>query len=268
MYLVDYHTHSRCSPDSTAQLTDMAAAAYSLGVAELCTTDHCDLQQEDGTSLQSWDWTPILEQYEQAKALCQWPDFRLLLGLELGGAHTNLPLAQEILSTAPLDFVIGSVHNLSPAAGGLDMYFLKYESEEACHQALDDYFTSLLALASLPVYDSLGHITYPLRYINGREGYQIGLDRYMDRLDQLLRTVIETGRAIEINTHGGREVEQWRPVLKRYHELGGERITMGSDAHNPAQVAKGLTQSAKLLHETGFRWLTLYRQRKPEQIKL
>ena len=268
MFFVDYHTHSRCSPDSTAPLAEMAAAAYSLGVAELCTTDHCDLQQEDGTALDCWDWTPILEQYEQTKASCQRPDFRLLLGLELGGAHTNVALAKEILSTAPLDFVIGSVHNLSPGAGGQDMYFLKYEDEAACHRALADYFASLLALAPLPVYDCLGHITYPFRYINGREGYQIGLERYLEPLDQLLRTVIDTGRAIELNTHGGREIKQWLPVLKRYHDLGGELITLGSDAHKPAQVAKGLPQSVELLRETGFRWLTVYRQRKPEQIKL
>lgn len=118
------------------------------------------------------------------------------------------------------------------------------------------------------MYDSLGHIIYPLRYINGRAGHNLTLDRYNDQLDEILRIVIQTDRAIEVNTHGGREVEEWRPILERYRALGGERITIGSDAHRPYAVAKGLRQVHGLLWDTGFRWLTIYHGRKPTQIKL
>jgi histidinol-phosphatase (PHP family) len=268
MYLVDYHTHSRCSPDSDAPLLDMAEAARRAGLRELCTTDHCDLQQEDGTSLGQWDWSPILQQYAQTQARCSAPDFRLLLGLELGGGHTDPARAEALLSGAPLDFVIGSVHNLSPAAGGRDFYFLDYPTQAVCRQAMDDYFASLLALAPLPCYDTLGHILYPLRYMNGRAGHHIALEDWSDQLDLLLRTVIQTGRAIEVNTHAGQEIAEWRPILERYRQLGGEYITLGSDAHQPAHVGKGLSQAHALLLDTGFRWLTVYRQRQPEQIKL
>ena len=88
------------------------------------------------------------------------------------------------------------------------------------------------------------------------------------RLRKILRTVIQTGRAIEVNTHGGREVEEWRPILERYRVLGGELVTTGSDAHRPYAVGKGLRQVHSLLWDTGFRWLTLYRGRKPTQVKL
>ncbi len=267
MYLVDYHTHSCCSPDSTARLEDMAAAARRAGLAELCTTDHCDLQHEDGSALVSWDWSPVLDQYHAEAAALHGSDFRLLLGLELGGAHTNPALAGEILSGAPLDFVIGSVHNLSPSAGGRDFFFLDYPTEEFCRTVLDDYFTSLLALAPLPHYDALGHIIYPLRYMNGRAGHKVTLEPWSDQLDMLLTTVIHTGRSIEVNTHAGREIEDWRPILARYRALGGEYVTVGSDAHTPPHVGKGIPQALELLRETGFRWLTVYRQRRPEQIR-
>ena len=263
MYLVDYHTHTRCSPDSTAPLADMVSAAREAGLRELCTTDHCDLQQEDGSSLASWDWTPIVEQWKEVSSQPQ-TDFRLLLGLELGGAHTDPQRAQALLSGAPLDFVIGSVHNLSPTAGGRDFFFLDFQEEKAARQALDDYFESLLALAPLPCYDTLGHILYPLRYINGRSGHHMTLEPWQESLDQVLRTVIQTGRSIEVNTHNGREVEPWRPILTRYRQLGGEQVTLGSDAHKPQNVGKGLQQAAELLKETGFRWVTLYRQRHPQ----
>lgn len=268
MYLVDYHTHSCCSPDSTARLEDMIVAARRAGLEELCTTDHCDLQQENGSALGAWDWSPIRKQFDQTVRRCSWPDFHILLGLELGGAHTAPQRAREILSSASLDFVIGSVHNLSPGAGGRDFFFLDYPTQDACCAVLDDYFSSLLALAPLPYYDSLGHIIYPLRYINGRAGHHVTLEPWSDQLDQLLSTVIQTGRAIEVNTHAGREVEQWRPILERYRHLGGEYITVGSDAHKPIHVGKGVDQSLELLREMGFRWLTVYRRRQPEQIKL
>ena len=269
MYLVDYHTHSCCSPDSSARLEDMAVAARRAGLAERCTTGHCDLQQEDGTPLISWDWRPILRQFEDTARRCAWPDFRLLLGIELGGAHTDPHRARELLSGAQLDFVIGSVHNLSPQAGGQDFFFLDYPTPQYCGQVVEDYLASLEALVALPdCYDSLGHIIYPLRYMNGRAGHQITLEPWQDQVDHILRCVIKAGRAIEVNTHAGREIQEWRPILRRYRELGGELITLGSDAHNPPHVGKGLEQGAQLLQELGFRWLTLYRRRRPEQIKL
>lgn len=268
MYLVDYHTHTCCSPDSEARLSDMVRAAQQAGARELCTTDHCDLQQKDGTPLVHWDWAPILRQFEQAEFFQYREDFRLLLGLELGGGYTNPARAEEILSGAPLDFVIGSVHNQSPELGGRDLFYLDYRDEGLCRQVLDDYMTNLQKLAGQSCYDSLGHIIYPLRYINGRAGHRMTLAPWGEQLDAVLRTVIETGRAIEVNTHGGREIMEWLPVLRRYQELGGELVTMGSDAHRPAGVARGLEQAAELLRETGFHWVTVYRRREPEQRRL
>lgn len=268
MYPADYHTHSLCSPDSTTPLEDMAIAARRAGMAELCTTDHCDLLQEDGSVLKDWDWTPILRQYERARKVCPWPDFKLLLGIELGGAHTDPQRAADILAGAPLDFVIGSIHNLSPAAGGRDFYFLEYTSREQCSRYLDDYMAGLQALAALPTYDALGHIIYPLRYMNGRGGHRMTLDPWQEQLDEVLRTVIQTGRAIEVNTHGGREIKDWIPIVRRYKELGGEFITLGSDAHRTPHVGRGIRPAMDLLRDNGFRWVTCYRQRQPEQNKL
>ena len=268
LYLVDYHTHSKCSPDSNARLSDMVQAARRAGLKELCTTDHCDLMREDGSPLEHWDWTPILNQFDAVQHSMHRPGFRISLGLELGAAATAPQKARGILEGAPLDFVIGSVHNLSPRLGGQDFFYLDYTNPDFCRAALEDYVSSLLALAPLPYYDALGHIIYPLRYINGRAGHQMTLEPWNDQLDEVLRAVIHAGHAIEVNTHGGREVEDWLPILRRYHELGGELITLGSDAHRPAYVGRGLIRAAELMREAGFRYLTLYRSRKPEPIKL
>ena len=262
MFLVDYHTHTCCSMDGRFPLEDMVRAAQEAGLKELCTTDHCDLRQQDGTDLPGWDWSPVLEQYERA---CQthW-DLKLLLGLELGGADTDPAKAASIVAGAPLDLVIGSVHN-ERGAGGRDFCFLTYESEEMCRKRLDGYFESLLTLAPLPVYDTLAHIPYPMRYMTG---FPLPLEPWREQLDAVLRIVIETGHSLEVNTHNGEEIQPRRFILERYRALGGERITLGSDAHAPWNVGKGIPEVRELLLELGFRWLTLYRRRVPTMVAL
>ena len=134
MYLVDYHTHTRCSPDSEARLSDMVRAAQQAGARELCTTDHCDLQQADGTPLGEWDWGPILEQFEEAEFFQYREDFRLQLGLELGGGYTNPGRAEEILSGATRDLGTNSSHNKPTATAGPDSSKLESRGDNRCGQ--------------------------------------------------------------------------------------------------------------------------------------
>jgi len=268
LYLTEYHIHSQLSFDGQAPLEEMARNAMRAGIQELCVTDHCDTIDENANRVYDYDWAPALKQFQETKERLE-GKIILKLGLEYGMGHVDPPMSDRILAQPALDFVIGSVHNLSLERGnGFDFYYSRFETEQDCRFVLDDYFDSLEKVARSPYYDVLGHVIYPLRYMNGRAGHHITLDPWLDPLDALLRTVIETGHAIEINTHGGREIEEWRLILERYHALGGEYITLGSDAHRPNHVGKGIRQTIDLLCETGFRWLTLYRQRRPEQIKL
>ena len=267
MYLVDYHTHTCCSPDSTAPLSDMVRAARRAGLKELCTTDHCDLQQEDGSPLASWDWTPILEQYRAVRQTLPRTGPRLRLGLELGMPYLDPAVAERICAQPRLDFVLGSVHNQSPERGGVDFYYADYSTAAACREALDDYFASLALLAETDFYDVLAHIIYPLRYMKPADG-PVTLEGYEDRLDALLRTAIGRGRGMEVNTWCGRTLEDWMPLLKRYRALRGEIVTVGSDAHAPDNVGKGVPQAFELLREAGFRYVTVFRRRKPEFIPI
>ena len=164
MYLSDYHTHTLRSPDSDAPLDSMARAAEAAGLAELCVTDHCDLLNVDGVPCRTYDWPPAVEQYRDGKSRFS-GRLTLKLGIELGMAHLDPPAATAILAEPELDFVLGSVHNLCPEKGGADFYYVPYPDEAACHAALDDYFTSMAALAATDLYDVLAHIIYPLRYM-------------------------------------------------------------------------------------------------------
>ena len=264
MYFMDYHTHTRLSPDADYPLEEMAEAAAAAGLSELCVTDHYDRLTLDGGWEGPYDWAPALEQYRSSAAQFA-GKLTLRFGVEYGGAPFDPDYAREMLALPELDFVIGSLHNRSPQAGGADFYCDPYDIPEQCYAALDDYFASMAHLVELPeCYDVLGHIIYPLRYMP--QG--ITLDRYWDRIDAILRRAAETGRGIELNTYCGKTIAPWRPVLERYRAHGGELITVGSDAHLPERVGLGVPEAYELLRACGFRFVTVYEKHTPRQIKL
>ena len=92
--------------------------------------------------------------------------------------------------------------------------------------------------------------------------------RELRRLRALLTGVAQAGRAIEVNTWCGRTVTQWQPLLELYRDCGGELITLGSDAHRPEDVGKGIAQAQELLRTVGFRYFTVYHRRTPQFIRL
>ncbi|MBM6723154.1 histidinol-phosphatase HisJ family protein [Pseudoflavonifractor phocaeensis] len=263
MYCSDYHTHSQLSPDSSAPLEQIAQAAVEAGLDELCVTDHCDLLTLQGEPVERYDWPPAVAQYQAAAAQFS-SGLTLKLGLELGMGHLNPAAAQTIVGQPELDFVLGSVHNQSPEKGGVDFYYVPYPDSAACYAALDDYFASMAILAATPCYDVLTHIIYPLRYMEA----PVSLEGYYDRIRAILRTAVENGRGMEVNTYRGRTVAEWKPILELYRDCGGEILTVGSDAHIPGGVGKGIREAMELIAGCSFRYVCTYDKRKPVFHKL
>lgn len=88
----------------------------------------------------------------------------------------------------------------------------------------------------------LGHLPYPLRYMRDRDHQPVSLDRYQDIIREILRCTVQAGRGIEVNTclyHPGSAAD-YTEILTAFHELGGEVVTVGADAHNPATWATPL----------------------------
>jgi histidinol-phosphatase (PHP family) len=254
--------------DSQADLGEEAAQAVTLGLSALYTTDHCDLIDENGQRVYDLDWAPILEQHQRVSAAYA-DRLKLRLGLELGSAQCDPECARRILAGAPLDLVIGSVHNMDLSAGGIDFYFLPYHTQGDCYAALDNYFASLEQLSALPdCYDVLGHIIYPLRYMTGAVGAPISLERYQDQLRDIFTAAVNADRGIEVNTYCGRTLEDWLPILRLYRACGGEIVTTGSDAHAPENIGRGIQEAQELLKAAGFRYQAVYQRRVPQFVKL
>ncbi len=264
--IADCHTHSRVSPDSNAPMVEMARQALAYGLDVMCLTDHCDLLSLEGERTLDYNWQAVLRE-RQTMLDAFGTRLDLPLGLEFGMAHLYPEAAEKILSQPGLDFVIGSCHNMDEKDGGRDFYLLSYDTLEDCYRALDNYFASMQKMAATPYYDVVGHVIYPLRYMNGP--YETpSLARYRDQIREILRLAIDSGRGIEINTWKGQTLAAWRPLLKDYKELGGEILTVGSDAHAPDPLGRGIREAYQLMQDCGFRYVAVYHQRKPELFRL
>lgn len=264
--IADCHTHSRVSPDSNAPMVEMARQALAYGLDVMCLTDHCDLLSLEGERTLDYNWQAVLRE-RQTMLDAFGTRLDLPLGLEFGMAHLYPEAAEKILSQPGLDFVIGSCHNMDEKDGGRDFYLLSYDTLEDCYRALDNYFASMQKMAATPYYDVVGHVIYPLRYMNG-PCETPSLARYRDQIREILRLAIDSGRGIEINTWKGQTLAAWRPLLKDYKELGGEILTVGSDAHAPDLLGRGIREAYQLMQDCGFRYVAVYHQRKPELFRL
>lgn len=261
MFFGDHHSHSSCSPDGNVSMLEMGKGALVAGLNSLCVTDHCDFLSLDGKERTlEYDWKPVLEQFHEAK-LSLGDKLDLRLGLEFGMGFLDYEAAERVISLPELDFIIGSVHNLREDMGGGDFYFGKYDTEKYCYDALENYFTSMNFLAESPFYDVLGHIPYPVRYMKG-DYAPIDMWRFTDHIRSAMTKAIDTGRGIEFNTWKGNSMAEWLPILKEYKALHGEIITVGSDAHDPAPIGKGIKDAYTMMADVGFRYVATFRGRK------
>ena len=264
---VNYHFHCSCSFDSDAPLTEMCRAAEQAGLRRLCLTDHCDLLDEYGVPWDGWSWAAEDEALREAKG--RFPGLDLRRGVELGQAILRPDAARAVLSEPGIDFVLGSMHN---APSGQDYYWMKFTDRRQCLRLLEEYLTCLLKLSRTDFFDSLAHLTYPIRYMRFRDGVDVDFRPFDDLIREILMELIHRGKALEVNTSGYREgLGEPLPqayMLRLYRSLGGELITIGTDAHQPCHIASGLDRGEALLEAIGFRYITLYRNRIPEQIKL
>lgn len=268
MYLVNYHTHSNCSPDCRHSMTQMARAAIRENIRELCFTDHCDVVDIKGTKHDGFSWESVLTQFEAAKQSCA-DQLILRLGVELG-CQTRYPeITKKVLDQPKLDFVIGSIHNLS---GGEDFCYVRYTSKAQCLSLIERYLDEMLELAQIGDFDVLGHLSYPLRYMKMRDGVQVDFEPFYPQLEEIFKILIARGKGIELNTAGyvnnGIGPIPDGEILKLYKSNGGKIISIGSDAHSPERIQTGLREGCRLLKEIGFTEIAVFQNRKAKMITI
>lgn len=263
MYLSDYHTHCELSFDSQTPPEDMVRAGRNAGLAEICLTDHVEIFDSGTTERNVYDFSPRADVFARADRAAE-GKIIVRRGIELGEAVCDIPYAEELLSRlGELDFVIGSQHQLSEKYGYNDCYYMPACSAEEARRQIADYLALVLETAKWGKFSVLGHLTLPLRYMNENHGMNMSFDGFEDECAQVFRALIQNGCGIECNVNRGNTPlpdEKW---LKLYRSLGGEIITVGTDAHTTEYVGLHVRETQEMLEACGFRYVCTFEKRKP-----
>lgn len=277
MIKADYHVHSEFSGDSQTPMEDMIETAIRLGLQKLCFTDHMDYDypQVGSTSfvLDADNYTRRLielkERYQK--------QITILTGIELGLQPQITDALSSLVNSYPFDFIIGSSH----VVDYVDPYYPKYWEGRTKEEGIRRYFASIIENCKVfQGFNVYGHLDYIIRYVpakqsnNGqpaaKEDYSYS--DYADLLDEVLKTLLSYGKGIEVNTAGLKYgIGYPHPkaeILKRYRELGGELITIGSDAHKPEHLCYDFYKIPEFLKALGFRYYATFVQGKPVYEKL
>lgn len=267
--LYDSHTHSDNSPDGRESVTFMCENAIATGLRGISITDHCEMDNFEGGR---FNISVRQSYFECLKAKSVFRGSLIVSsGVEIGQPLYDLKTTRETLAAFDFDFVLASMHNM---LDGTDYYYIDYSDmgEKEIDTILTAYFKNILAICNWNEFDSLAHLTYPIRYITGAHGIPVDLTRYNDMIDEILKTLAKNGKALEINTSGFRQgLNTAMPPLeyvRRFKELGGTYITIGSDGHRSEDVGKDIDRGMALAKEAGFDQFTIYLSRTPMLIDI
>jgi len=260
----DYHLHSSFSGDSDTPMEEMILQGIRTGLKQMCFTEHQDFDYpvSEETPVGTFDLNPDSYLYEFLKYREKYADkITLCFGVELG-LQPHLSRKNAAFAKAhEYDFIIASSH----LCNGKDPYYPAFFEGRAQEGAYREYFGSILDnLKSFSNFDVYGHLDYVVRYGPQKDaGYTY--EQYHDILDRILEKLILDGKGIELNTggldRGLREANPCTAILRRYKELGGEIITVGSDAHTPGRIAAHFERAAAMLADCGFRYYSTFEGR-------
>lgn len=267
MFKADYHIHSEYSSDSTQSLEQIFDRAVELGLDGVAVTDHLDVdfpREDDTFKLDLPEYLKVMSGYRERG----WKGLQVRVGIELGLQPHAEEDIKAIMARPELDFVIGSQHCVDRTEFFDDSFFQGKEKDEAHRKYFEEFYRNLKLFDDVSV---LGHMDFFRRY--GRPTYgdshsEVNYKAHMDVIDDILRLAVDRGVGIELNTSAHRlGLGHFHPhsvILKRYHELGGEIITVGSDGHTPSDIALEFDRCYDLLQSLGFRYVCGFTGRKPK----
>ncbi len=260
MLYADLHMHTRFSSDGKDELPDMCEAALKAGMTGAAFTEHYDALPPDHVELPYEADSEYYHRHDAAalKAVMDARErysgrLKIAYAVELGQPHTDPEASRKLLASHDYDFVLGSVHTI---ASGLDYYFLDYAQVDI-PEMFRDYYAEHLKMIRFGGIDSIAHLDYPVRKMEGFLEKPAAMKAYRDSVAEVVRAAAENGIAMEINTRGlhawfGRvSPEPW--VLELYRDFGGTYVTTGSDAHNVRDAAYGIREAHALAQSLGFR---------------
>lgn len=255
--IMDMHVHSDNSPDGMHSPMYICEQAVDKGLRAIAFTDHCEI---DKFFSHKYNSMVFHSYFECLKARSSFEgELLVLLGIEIAQPLYDKRLSEKIINNHKYDIVLGSIH--TPEGFDCDVKEIPYDEIDV-YKFMQDYFRQLTELAHWDGCDVLAHITCPMRRIQGKYAIDFDFSKISKSTDELLKAIIENNKSLEVNSSGLRQLMA-RPmpdeaIIKRYKELGGKNITIGSDAHCSQDVGKGVYDCMKLVKQLGFEKINLY----------
>ena len=263
--LADFHIHTCFSGDSEANVDAVIQSAISKGLKYMAITDHNDYQFENGI------FELDIEKYYDfmtAKKLEYKDQIAISVGIECGLEPKYAERINKLLDSYKFDFVIGSSHVIN----GRDPYYKEYFENRPVHDAMVEYLESIIEnITVFNNFDVYGHLDYMMRYAPvSPEEKRYDYNEYSELFDTILTKLISNGKGIEINTSplrsGLADTNPNIQVIKRYRELGGKIITIGSDAHKPGDVGTNFDVAIDMLKDAGFNHFNIFTNRTTSEL--
>jgi len=274
MKIYDCHIHSEHSIDANNTIDDICKAAIDIGATAITITDH-SLPQPDGCTA----YEHIRKSFFDTKSASEKYEGKLLVlsGVERDDEYP--PSFRESFYDLDFDCILGSAH--SEPTFKFNFSDTPYRSLKKCASVIPmeilkdfvvKYYERLASLAYYADVDVITHLTFPFRYINGISKRNLDESYFYPHMDEVLKGVIETKKALEVNTSG--KLLSWNKfmpdenILRRYYQLGGRIITLGSDAHKKENIAAYFFEAQEMLKSIGFTHGSYYIKRKRYKYEL
>ena len=267
MLKYDCHIHSVNSVDSDQTLDMICSTAIKKGISGVTVTDHADMWYYAETDTLSRIKSSISD---TCKAAEKYGDrLSVFCGIELSEYDYDPQKSAELLELTEYDAVLGSVHCVE-FEGFHDAYskmpFGPDFKDEEIYAFLEEYLLYINRMVDKFDLDIAAHLTCPLRYINGKYGRNADIMKFTDEITEILRKIIKRDMALEVNTSGMKGQNGYlmpdERILSLYRSLGGEKITLGSDAHITQNIGNSFKRVVEILKRIGFNGYYYYKKRK------
>lgn len=274
MKIYDCHIHSDNSIDGKSSVDDICKAAVEKGITAITITDHATPMPEGMTNYEH-----IEKCVKEARTASEKYKDQLLVLVGAEREDEYPPEYRERFYDLDLDCILGSAHSKPTFREYFSEHGYRDIKECSEHAPLDlvaqvvkKYYHRLAGLAYYADVDVITHLTFLFRYINGYNKRGLEIEPFYPEIDNILKGVIETGKALELNTSGKALAwNQFMPnaeILKRYYDMGGRTLTLGSDAHKKENIALAFGDAGAMLKEIGFTHGSYFVKRKRYEYEL
>ena len=264
MHIFNSHVHTNNSKDSNVSMDEMCLAACTKNLSGLAITDHCEISSFiSENSYQKTKASVMLAAKLKEKYAGK---LHVGVGTEIGDGILNPEYTSRILRLADFDVVLASVHVVKYQDKIMHLSRVDFSKlpQEVVSEYMKEYFDALLETAEKSDFDVLSHLTIPLRYTNAECGMNVNIMDYAPMIDRILKAIIKRDKSIEVNTSEINRIGLMpdKNILVRYRELGGKKVTIGSDAHNTSNLTLGIDEAIETLKACGFTQYGYYEKRR------